>query len=77
MYRDWFFFSANVGFGNWTEAMKTCEAGYLFGDVDLQNAYLACRKSVLHSNVSLGWIGVAKQPYRSEDIGECDIIYLN
>ena len=58
----------------WTNGMKNCTVGdqpsYLFGDVELQNANLACNSTNFPNNIALGWIGVARQLFLNKDEGE-------
>ena len=58
----------------WTKAMKNCEdadqPSYLFGNVELQNANLACSSIDIQNNIALFWIGVARQKYLNKDDGE-------
>ncbi|XP_078309858.1 uncharacterized protein LOC111110221 isoform X2 [Crassostrea virginica] len=57
----------------WTKAMKNCEdadqPSYLFGNVELQNANLACSSIDIPNNIALFWIGVARQKYLNKDDG--------
>ena len=54
--------------------MKNCEdadqPSYLFGNVELQNANLACKSIDIQNNIALLWIGVARQKYLNKDDGE-------
>ena len=67
----------NSSFGSateWTKAMKNCkdaeQPSYLFGNVELQNANLACNSIEFSNNIALFWIGVARQKYLNKDDGE-------
>ena len=67
----------NSSFGSateWTIAMKNCkdaeQPSYLFGNVELQNANLACNSIDIQNNIALFWIGVARQNYLNKDDGE-------
>ena len=67
----------NSSFGpgtEWTQAMKNCkdaeQPSYLFGNVELQNANLACNSIEFSNNIALFWIGVARQMYLNKDDGE-------
>nr|XP_022302966.1 uncharacterized protein LOC111110661 isoform X2 [Crassostrea virginica] len=76
-----FEFESNTAIGNssfgpgtgWTQAMKNCkdaeQPSYLFGNVELQNANLACNSIEFSNNIALFWIGVARQMYLNKDDG--------
>ncbi|XP_022302966.2 uncharacterized protein LOC111110661 isoform X2 [Crassostrea virginica] len=76
-----FEFKSNTAIGNssfgpgtgWTQAMKNCkdteQPSYLFGNVELQNANLACNSLEFSNNIALFWIGVARQMYLNKDDG--------
>ena len=73
----YFYGLGNSSFGSateWTKAMKHCkdaeQPSYLFGNVELQNANLACNSIDIPNNIALFWIGVARQKYLNKDDGE-------
>ena len=61
-------------FSGWVDAMKHCksanEPSYLFGDMDLHNAAIACNQSFIPENFGPRWIGVARQKYVNKDDGK-------
>ena len=60
--------------------MKVCKTAltsdYLYGDIDLTNATMACNRIFSSTSIQRGWIGVARQVYINRDNGNILQLYL-
>lgn len=52
------------------DCKRANRSAYLFGDIDFQNAKIACNKTFYPQRVELNWIGVARQFYLNKDEGK-------